>query len=327
LEAFLTSLLSSISGHFSRSIILGAFFPAAIFVLLGVVFVWPLLPATSWLAREVGMLDAEWRVALLTFIVVVLTGLLYHMNIPLLQLYEGYPWLETSFGRRSRYRRQLEAAEVRAAGYHALASQRQRMAGYRQEREANRRLAEAGQEWQRFARQNFPIRPELVLPTQLGNALRKAETYPQREYGMAAVTLWPRLIAVLKADYATALDNAKASLDFMINSSFLSSLTALLTLLLGLWYPVPLATSAFWWPWLLLLMAFAVAAFLLYRAAVGRAAAWGSLIEGAFDLYRAELLKQFGYGERPMSRQVERALWDRISRQIVFGDEPKGPRI
>jgi hypothetical protein len=291
------------------------------------VFVWPLLPATSWLAREVAVLSAEWQAVLLTFIVVVLTGLLYHLNIPLLQLYEGYPWLETFPGRRDRYRRQFEAAEARAAGYRALVGQRQRIAGYRQEWETNRRLAEAGQEWQRFARQNFPTRPELVLPTQLGNVLRKAETYPQREYGMAAVTLWPRLIAVLKADYATALDNAKTSLDFMINSSFLSGLSALLMLLLGLWYPVPLAATTLWWPWVLPLVAFAVAAFCLYRAAVGRAAAWGSLIEGAFDLYRDDLLKELGYGDKPVSRQAERVLWDRISRQIVFGDGPEGPRV
>jgi hypothetical protein len=50
------------------------------------------------------------------------------------------------------------------------------------------------------------------------------------------------------------------------------------------------------------------------------------MVRGAFDLYRGKLLSELGYEIKPATLREERALWDGISRQMLFGDSPRvGP--
>jgi hypothetical protein len=144
---------------------------------------------------------------------------------------------------------------------------------------------------------------------------------------MNTITIWPRLIAVIDNGYATALDNAYISLSFMLNSSFLSAVMAFLMLIVGLLYPIPLATPDFWIPWVLEIGVFAILAYVFYLWATDRAGTWGRLMEGAVDLYRWKLLEQLGYTQRPDTKQAERELWRKISAQMIIGDSPQGPHV
>ena len=81
-------------------------------------------------------------------------------------------------------------------------------------------------EWSRHGRilsESFPRNAEEILPTRLGNTIHAFEDYPDTRYGMDAVELWPRLVAKVDKEYRAVLDDAKASFDFMINSSVLSA--------------------------------------------------------------------------------------------------------
>jgi hypothetical protein len=71
--------------------------------------------------------------------------------------------------------------------------------------------------------EEFPIERTSVLPTRLGNVIRSFEDYPERQYGMDGVTLWPRLVAKINKDHATVIEDAKITFDFLLNSAVLSA--------------------------------------------------------------------------------------------------------
>ena len=308
----MTGLLSSVSGQFTRAIILGALFPAAIFVLLWLVVVAPLLPPGFALPAP-QVLGEERSVVSLTVATLVVAVLLFNLDVPLMQLYEGYPWERSWLGRRKkrahRARREEERkrAEMifelttpaygRTAGYGRLVAERSRV---------RRRLPE-----------NYPDRDDLVLPTRLGNVLRAFERYPSVQYEIDAIYFWPRLAAVIPDAYAKALDDARTSFVFLLSLSFLSGVLALATLAAGLVYLPPSPLARVFVP----ALALAAAAAWLYRLSLGPAHTWGTFVKGAFDLYRWDLLARLGYQQRPRTRVEERALWSRVTQQVIFGDQ------
>ncbi|HKR00376.1 MAG TPA: hypothetical protein VJT09_06870 [Pyrinomonadaceae bacterium] len=364
----MTSLLSSISGFFSKTLILGTFLPVIVFITFGILFVVPLVPADLAILKPVAALDAQWQVLIITFVAILLSGLLYNLNIPLIRMYEGYPWRETWVGRlRSRhYRSRYDAFKSRQRGMRTLLRAmgkakedaalvaavidrfktispapkcltfEERGCSAIWETNANAALNQWNHlydlldtEWNATSREllkGFPDAESLVLPTKLGNVIRSFEHYPDREYDMDAVTLWPRLVAKIDKDYAALVDDSKTSFDFMLNGSALSATLALIILLIGLLYGAPLAMAGALIQWLVEIMIFTVLSFILYHQSISRAANWGEMVKGAFDLYRNDLLKLLGFEQKPKTKKAERALWKNISLQLIYGDTPAGPR-
>ncbi|HVR99222.1 MAG TPA: hypothetical protein VMW27_21560 [Thermoanaerobaculia bacterium] len=331
----MSSLLSAISGKFSTNLILGTFFPVTVFVFLARMLWVPLLPAgfSPVLAKPLAGLDDKWELLVLTLVTVVLSGLLYNLNIPLIRLYEGYPWQDTWIGRRKtdRYRAELRALLAEKEGAYPLAEELRKEAGALPKNDPRiRRLrvwadaAEGGEaDALRAVFQKFP-KPSSVLPTELGNLIRSFENYPERQYGMSAIALWPRLIDVLDNRYAEAIDAAKAGLDFMLNSATLSWLLALFLLVTGLVYPAPLAASGSAGVWLTEIVLLVLLALWLYKQSLEQANTWGDLVRGAFDLYRGKLLEKLGYTKQPKTVDDERRLWWAISSRLISGDPPSG---
>jgi hypothetical protein len=168
----------------------------------------------------------------------------------------------------------------------------------------------------------YPARGS-VLPTKLGNVIRSFENYPQRQYKMAGITLYPRLVAIVDKDYLAQIDNAKSSFDFTINCSVLSAVLALSILVAGLVYPIPFSATEPGIFWLIKIAFFFFLSWGFYLSSIGRASEWGDLVKGAFDLYRWKLLAQLGFRRRPETMEAERDLWEAISAQMIFGDRPK----
>ncbi|MDQ3918552.1 MAG: DUF11 domain-containing protein [Acidobacteriota bacterium] len=98
----MTSILSAISGYFSKAILLGTLLPVIFFVTLSLLFLVPLFPPDLQLFEPLAALDTQWKVLAVTLVTVVLSGLLYNLNVPIIRLYEGYPWLKSRIGRRRR---------------------------------------------------------------------------------------------------------------------------------------------------------------------------------------------------------------------------------
>lgn len=316
-------ILSGISGYFSRHLILGTFLPVVIFVTLSWILVIPSLP-TDWpILRPLQSFGAEWQILSFSFVAIVLTGLLYNINIPLITLYEGYPWKELWIGqyRTKKYTRLFAIATARWNGTphisnELLKAKDARLAAIEKLR------ALAGSTL--FA--DFPAREDLVLPTRLGNVIRSFESYSLRQYGMDAVTFWPRLVSVIPKDYASAIDEAKASFDFMLNCSALSSLLAFIVFLTGTVYPAHFNRGG-WVFWVSELVLLCLAAHYAYRLSIGRARTWGNTVRTSFDLYRKDLLKQLGYTRVPETLEEEQRLWSNIGERIVYGDHYRLPQI
>jgi hypothetical protein len=315
----MTSILSSISGHFGKALILGSFFPAALFVLLNGILLDPFVPDDWPPLQAVRSVDPQWRTLAVLGVTVLLAGLLYNLNTPIVRFYEGYPWKESWVGKiLSRHQRaEYRDAKFRWAGVRVLADE------VRDNAPADGRLiALEGMRNRLGLRVNgdFPLAEGSVLPTQLGNVIRSFEDYPFRQYGMAAITLWPRLAGVVDKEYATGIEDAKTSFDFTINVSALSATSAGVLLVTGLASPGALTRQG---PiWIGQVAVLILSAFVFYRGSIGRARAWGATVRGAFDLYRGALLQRLGFAQMPQGILEERALWGAISRQMIYGDPP-----
>jgi hypothetical protein len=336
-----TSILSAISGQFSKSLILGTLMPVVLFLIFSLLFVVTFYPANRELLYQLQQLDAQ-GVVIFSFLTIVLTGLLYNLNIPIIRLYEGYPWRESFVGRwLTRYYQSKLRADIVIRSHAQLLRDVLKETKERestnplnrdetQELQANSEshaaLKKIGQE-RILAGQRlmgiFPRNEDAVLPTRLGNVIRSFEHYPQRQYNMASITLWPRLVAKIDKDYAVAIDDAKISFDFFINCSVLSAILALMALFVGLIYPTAFASTGLLLSWIIEIIIFIVLSYASYTASINRASAWGSMVKGAFDLYRWDLLKQFGYKSIPNNMEEERELWGVISRQLIYGDPVK----
>jgi hypothetical protein len=166
----------------------------------------------------------------------------------------------------------------------------------------------------------YPINATEVLPTRLGNVVRSFEEYPRWQDGMSAIPLWPRLVAVIDKEYDARIEDAKSSLDFMLNCSLLSALLAGILAVTGLLAPGRVHLGE----WLAQVVVLGTAAYVFYTGSVSSAHAWGAQMRGAFDLYRGDLLAKLGYGWKPATRDEEREIWMSISRQVIFGDPPLG---
>jgi hypothetical protein len=319
----MTSLLSSISAQFGRALIIGTLLPVLLVAALIALLASPYLPVVAFQLEH----GSPFQLALFTAIVLGVTTLLNALNTPLTRWYEGYPWRDSYFGRwrTAVHRRRMIFARRRWRGLRTV------MYAVGRAEKNTGRLREGGEptrnkEWEMAAtvvNEDFPDDEALLLPTQLGNLVRCFERYPRRQYQMVAVTLWPRLVAVLDKEYAAAIEREKTLFDLLINLSFLGSLAAGAITLAGLWDPGSLNVPVRGVRWLGSILFFGVGGALAYRGALAAARAWGAMVRAAFDLYRRPLLRRLGYGYKLRGLEDERQLWRRISQGMLFGDSPR----
>jgi hypothetical protein len=321
----MTGIFSAISGQFGRAIIIGALLPAAIFVVLFHVFVIPMLPWEWRLITRIAVLDAQWQVASLVVAATLIAGLLHVLNTSIIRFYEGYPWENGLIGRWRKKRYAKELAGRKRTRKLARELRRRLVRTNRWDLRLGA-LTAARDDADRVIHSSYPA-GRSVLPTRLGNVIRAFESYPRDQYGISAIPLWPRFVARIRPEHAAAIDEAKTSFDVAINLSFLAGLTAVSMIVIAAVYPLPLAsTRLLTWFAVRVIAALALTG-AFYALAIGRAAAWGDLCRGVFDLYRWDVLKDLGYETRPGDLASERALWGEISIQMIFGDPELGPAL
>lgn len=369
----MTNLLSTVSGFFSKSLILGAFLPTLIFLSLFIFFIFQLLPSDYWLIEQLKMFGTEWQILSITFITVVVSCLLYNLNVSITRFYEGYPWENSWLGnwRKTYYKNEFIRIDARRKGIRSLiraminkdvtSAQKKEIAKkivnifgnsnfyisekrrpfqhllineqmpIDDERIDNEWADDKWEIWLKELRKkrdeldkqflnDFPGKENLVLPTRLGNVIRSFEYYPDREYGIDAVTIYPRLVAKIDKDYAAIIDDAKTSLDFFINCSFLSLILAFLLIATGLFINILQQGALSQIKWVGEILFFLALSLFAYRGAIFQAKTWGETVKSSFDLYRNDLLPQLGYPDVPKTKQTERKLWDNISVQMLYGD-------
>lgn len=153
-----------------------------------------------------------------------------------------------------------------------------------------------------------------VKATRLGNVIDSYNHYAFTRYRIEAELLWPRLQHVIPSSYSDAVQDAKVLLDFGVTMCTLATLYAVLAILIGPWLTYePTLWSAIG------VAALAVARF-FYTLSVKSAMQYGDRLRSSFDLFRLELLEQFGV-PRPTSLAEERATWEKLSQLVVYGAE------
>ena len=270
----MTSLLLGSVKDFGRRIRVVGLVPAGIFVAVVLALVAAGAPGEApnlgRLAARVGGL-AAWQGVCLLLAVVVLVVLVQPAQLSLIRVLEGYGGRSAPAVRLADWRRARHATR-RAA----LDSATRVPADQPVDHDVRRRLALADHE----LRVRYPPTADL-MPTALGNALRAAESRAGRRYALEAVTMWPRLYAILPDRVARLIDDQREQLDLAANLCIAMILTAAVSTAL-------LATHGWW---LLLPVGALGLAWLAYRGACATAIIYGDSLEVAFDLHRFDLLR------------------------------------
>jgi hypothetical protein len=158
------------------------------------------------------------------------------------------------------------------------------------------------------ARSARPSRPELYLPTKIGNILRAAETRPRDKYDLDSIAIWPRLWLALPDSTRQEVTAARTALDSAVAASIWGILFLLFLPWTVLALPIGLAVSAV-----------AVLAWIPNRAEL-----FGQLVVAAFDVHRTALYQQLRW-PLPVSPQDEHLQGRRLSTYLQKGSDRPEP--
>lgn len=321
----LSTTISNLVSLFLQSLRFSALFPTLCFVLFNQ---WILLPLLGPHISE-DTLEAAQHPAWTLLFTIWIGYMLTVLNIPIIRFYEGYPYRETSWGRRLRdcQRRKKRELSARKEYYATLLSK-----VYQEILPSNYPREEFEQSpffkwlvYEYSLAQNrldhFPEDDASLLPTALGNTIAAFESYPGNRYGINAVYIWPRLLPILSdKEYAIFVEREKATLDFMLNFSVLSALFGLECFVVRLLAMAKLLEVGQVCSLVSLLAS--VASGLFYVGAQGPARNWGETVKVAFDLYRYELAERLAL-RRFWSKTEEKTRWRTFS-DFILGDEEFG---
>ena len=290
---WLGALFTSTAANFGRLLIVGLL-PNAILV----AYVWVLVMIEAFtntgpllfpeaLSKVRFKTDAG-GLLMFALLVITLTTVIQPFQIRLVRIMEGY-WrsrlgavpfrVATALHTRRRNRlRQAVNAPVRPVGDARLAD----MPIAEQIREQRRvRRLEMRSERAEARLMAYPPGSEPVLPTMLGNTLRRNERVAGERYALNTLRTWPRLYPLLNERIAGEFDSDSDGVDASTN------LAVTFLIMSGLGF-VAFANDR----WMLLvpstLLLLAVAA---YRAAIAAAANQGVAMSVAYDLHRFDLLE------------------------------------
>jgi len=211
------------------------------------------------------------ELAAITLGVVLLAVMLQPLQLPLVQLLEGYwpRWLSRITNAGLARQRAKRTALARQTDTSDLTDDQ------RTDRAVRQRVLQSA--WQ-LRRRYPPV--EHLLPTTLGNALRAMEYDAGSGYGADTVTWWPRLYAVLGHQMRGIVDDRRNQLDVTCRLCATGAVMALIS--------VPLLWRSGWW--LALTLVPLAVAIVSYRATVTAAVAYGEAVRAAFDIHRFDLL-------------------------------------
>jgi hypothetical protein len=220
--------------------------------------------------------------AVLLLVVLVVAVLLRPFQVSMVQLLEGYWWnrgggvteslaVERHFRRMSRFRARKTPNE-RLAPSPTFAD----LATFdRRQRAVERMKARAA-----AGLEDYPRDPAALMPTLLGNVLRRAETTAGERYGLGTVVTYPRLYPHL----SSRLDNEVSEQVDVLDTT--ATFTLLLWALAALASPLLLRVD----PWSLTPVVLAALGGVTYRGARAAARRYGTLLATAYDLHRFDML-------------------------------------
>ncbi len=162
--------------------------------------------------------------------------------------------------------------------------------------------------------ENYPT-PDEALPTRLGNVMRAAERYPLDRYNAELILIWPRLQRVVPPDAAKAVEDSRATLEFLLVLSLWCTAFGVLA---------PVVAYGGGGSPMIALACFVVGgggAYASYLSAIGAAAEYGELLRALFDIHRLELLSRLQVSA-PRTYAEERDRWGALGAFIGRNHPP-----
>ena len=303
-------MFSDLAKVFSRDFLVGFFLPASIFFaattyLLLLFDPFPNSPVNGLLQQ----INSFWILPGILFLIWLLAILLVSANRVLVRLLEGYIVLDKTPLKRLqhwRFNRLMQKIQRVEQHYHQV------------DGEEKPKLRPTYRQLLFHWHSRYPARQEYLLATQLGNVIRAFETYSNETYGLDAVPVWPRILAVVPREYRETIADARAQFDFAIN------LFWLFFAVLVQYFVFAVITQTT--PMLFIPITLVVAIWLSYEFAIRGAVGWGETVKAAFDLYRGDLLKKLGI-QAPETREQEKEYWTSISRTFLYLEKLELPLL
>jgi hypothetical protein len=169
-------------------------------------------------------------------------------------------------------------------------------------------------------RDSFPRALDHVMPTRLGNVLRRTESQAGRQYGLDAVIAVPHLLMIAPSDHVEYVSDQRSQLDLAVRMTFISALASA-TAILFLW-------PYRWWV-LIAIIPYAIA-YLSYRGSVVAASHYGSALDTLINLDRFALYEQLHLGlpdgtvnERETNKELTR-LFGYDHNVVIVYQHPAG---
>lgn len=216
----------------------------------------------DWTAAVRALIHARiGEIAVLTLVGVAVGFAVHPLQFSIVQFFEGF-WGASGF------------AEVARAA---------RIKHHRNRADAlDERATEGDEEADRLSR-SYPDDPTLIMPTRLGNVLRRYEILVGRQYDLKVLVVLPHVALVAEDQDVRYLDDQRAQLDLTVRLSF-TALVACVISVLFLWHDGP---------WLFVALAPLCFAYLAYRGAVITAHEFGMSMTTLIDLNRFALYERF----------------------------------
>jgi hypothetical protein len=294
-------MLGSVSKLADKTFIIGFFVPVLL-AFFAAAYIFQSIPVIGRisvaLASDKGFTDLTYLAVTVWFLALLLLG----FNYDCYRILEGYvapfAWFPkmAERHRRTLLRLRKQHDELIASGERAKAS----------------RIS-----WR--LNRDYPPSEGNVLPTLFGNRIRAFELYPNDLYGADGVTLWPRLSTILPAQVESAINEAQAQVNFMMNICVLAAILALGVAIRLIFERVTMSQAC---PpdQLKLTVSVVVLAgisYFAYGAAAARIVAWGSTVKSAFDCFLPQLAGQLGYA-MPATESQRKAFWDDVTRLFLY---------
>ena len=152
---------------------------------------------------------------------------------------------------------------------------------------------------------NFPMDSSDFLPTRLGNVLCAAERYPYYRYGADSIVLWPRLYHILPREFVDDVEEARASLEFLLVISLWFVVTGAGALVLLI------ASHSSFLLMLFILALATVGSYAFYISGIGAAIEYGEELRSGMELFRLQLLEWMKLPP-PKNLGEEQDTWNRL---------------
>jgi hypothetical protein len=151
----------------------------------------------------------------------------------------------------------------------------------------------------------YPTDPALVMPTRLGNVLRKYEVLAGRQYELSVLTILPHIALAARPEDVRYLDDQRVQLDLAVRTCFTAALASVVSVAF-------LSRDGFW---LFVAAIPGILAYVAYHGAVISAREYGIAMTTLVDLNRFSLYERL---HLPMPRTIaEERITNRQVMQLM----------